>query len=211
METPEKPDYVAGQSMAGDVRILLGLPAYRVVPAACLGPHLGLAVEGVTMGWLKQLVAPSNVVVTKARNEIANTFLRTDCTHLLFVDDDVIVPKRAVARLLAHDQPVVSAWYHDEHGNPAIFEIDPLEQWKEENVRPTMMRVGGAGLGCTLIRRDTLESLERMGMQPFFQMYHEAGGEAGEDAFFASLLRMAGIPWMLDGGIRCLHARTRVD
>ncbi|WP_296597115.1 hypothetical protein [Phenylobacterium sp.] len=50
-------------------------------------------------------------LIAWARNVFASHVLEEDYTHLLFVDADIDFPARVVKRMLAFDQPVVSAVY----------------------------------------------------------------------------------------------------
>lgn len=60
----------------------------------------------------KLLTPAHESLVTRARNAIANAFLRQpDCTHLFFIDADVAFPAELVPRLLAADKDVVCGVY----------------------------------------------------------------------------------------------------
>jgi hypothetical protein len=60
----------------------------------------------------KLLTPAHESLITRARNSIANEFLRqTQCTHLLFIDADVEFPPLLVPRLLAADKDVVCGVY----------------------------------------------------------------------------------------------------
>lgn len=50
-------------------------------------------------------------LVSRARNTLTAEFLRSDCTHLLFIDSDLIFSPDQVARLLSHDKEVAAGFY----------------------------------------------------------------------------------------------------
>jgi hypothetical protein len=50
-------------------------------------------------------------LITRARTTIANTFLESDCTHLLFIDADIGFRAADVFRLLQHDMEFVCGGY----------------------------------------------------------------------------------------------------
>jgi hypothetical protein len=50
-------------------------------------------------------------LITRARNELARTFLATDCDYLMFIDADIGFDGQAIAHLLAVDDDIVCGIY----------------------------------------------------------------------------------------------------
>jgi hypothetical protein len=50
-------------------------------------------------------------LITRARNYLVDEFLRTDCTHMLFIDSDINYDARDVVTLMALDKEVIGAPY----------------------------------------------------------------------------------------------------
>jgi len=50
-------------------------------------------------------------LITRARNYLVDEFLRSDCTHLLFIDSDVHYNPQDVVALLALDKDVIGGPY----------------------------------------------------------------------------------------------------
>jgi len=50
-------------------------------------------------------------LITRARNYLVDEFLRSDCTHLLFIDSDIHYDPRDVIALMALDKDVIGAPY----------------------------------------------------------------------------------------------------
>ena len=50
-------------------------------------------------------------LITRARNYIADTFMRSDCTHLMFIDADIEFDPKDVLRMCALKRDVVAAPY----------------------------------------------------------------------------------------------------
>jgi hypothetical protein len=48
---------------------------------------------------------PGDSLVSRARNSLTADFLETDCTHLLFIDSDLIFSPDQVARIASHPEP----------------------------------------------------------------------------------------------------------
>jgi hypothetical protein len=56
-------------------------------------------------------VLSNDCLITRSRNILASKFLQSDCTDLLFVDDDVLWGPGSFTRLFSHDVDVVGAAY----------------------------------------------------------------------------------------------------
>jgi hypothetical protein len=50
-------------------------------------------------------------LITRARNYLVDEFLRSDCTHLLFIDSDICFDSRDVIAMLALDKDVIGGPY----------------------------------------------------------------------------------------------------
>src|SRR6185312_5627165 len=76
---------------------------------AFIGLEKPLRADG-SPGWSR--VSAVRQEVATARNMLAQTFLhKTDASHLLFWDDDVLPPADGLMRLLEDDAPIVSGFY----------------------------------------------------------------------------------------------------
>lgn len=56
-------------------------------------------------------MALGDSLVSRARNHLTAEFLATDCTHLLFIDSDLVFSGEHIARLLGHGVDVVAGFY----------------------------------------------------------------------------------------------------
>jgi len=54
---------------------------------------------------------PGDSLVARARNTLAADFLRSDCSHLLFIDSDLVFSPEHVARIVSHKEDVVGGFY----------------------------------------------------------------------------------------------------
>lgn len=117
-------------------------------------------------------------LVTRARTGIANTFLRSDCTHLMFVDADIGFEPNGIFRLLSHQLPLVCAGYPAKHidwahvADAAQRGVPPsqLKSYSSAmiynrlpdqppDVPPGLIEVQNAGTGFMLIERTVFEQL----------------------------------------------------
>lgn len=156
-----------------------------------------------------------NVVpVDNARNEIVREFLKSDCTHLFFVDSDTIPPVNAIKKLLAADKPIVSALTpiveHDEarknDSNGFYRKLNAVgEHGKHLNEYVGLVPIIGAGGSCILIRREVFEKMQYPWYR--FQYQDDNGKETivGEDIYFTAMAKSAGFqPWA-ETSVICKH------
>lgn len=200
--------------MSGN-KVYLAVTAYKLTPSCTLSAHFRNVIEGIASTELDTVRVIEDLFVTQARNKAVLDFLESDCTHLWFVDDDIITPEGCMRSLLEPNLPVVSGLYRDVLERPIVYDLAPFALWsKDRPIAPGLQRVGGAGLGCVMIKRWVFEELAA----PWFAIRTDAGFsegkykivETGEDVFFSEQLQRYGIHFMLHGGVTCGHARMRI-
>ena len=149
-----------------------------------------------------------------ARNLSVASFLKGDDTHLLFVDDDVLVPAGVLVRLADHDVDVVAgcvpALKHI--GGYAVPYIAVRDGMKSPGTWSTswfdgLRETTGVGAACLLIRRQVLERLDF----PWFRWEQEWNGGHytyhTEDLDFCDRVRSLGFRIYADGAVRCGHIK----
>lgn len=110
--------------------------------------------------WKKERISR----VTSMRNAVIKEFLKTDCTHLFFVDADIVFHPDTVEHLLAQDVDVVSPvfwtrWTSEGVLAPQVWDVNPYGHWSVDRVlrlrEPGLYDVHGLG-AATLIKREVL-------------------------------------------------------
>lgn len=140
----------------------------------------------------------------RARNLIFDIMRRGDYTHLLFLDQDVILPPDGLSRLVMHDLPVVSGVYcKDYDGEEYAMVMMPDWRTRPSGIKVTpshrldgkgLVRIAGAGFGCLLIERAVCAAVELR--------YTE---EIGNDLAFSEDVGRLGIDMYCDASLRCGH------
>lgn len=146
--------------------------------------------------------------VTSGRNGLVGKFLASDYTHLLFVDDDTILPHDTYEKLLAVDAPMVTGVYPMVYNGAICLSALPLgwagAAWPEPWI-DGVWEAEHCGLGCVLIRREVLEVME----YPYFTWLEtKEGGYVGEDVHFCRAVRKNGFRIMVEGDVRCGHEKS---
>jgi len=138
--------------------------------------------------------------VESNRNRIVLKFLSSDCTHLLMVDDDVIVPDDLIPRFIRHDKDVVAAApliWHPVLRRPTIFAFKG-EHRNYRFVDPSkgLQRCDFVGSAVLMMKRRVVEELPK----PLFKVVLDEKGrfEKGEDQYFCELAREHGFEIWVD-------------
>ena len=174
-----------------------------------------------------------NCYVALCRDLLTYAFMKTDCSHVHFWDDDVAGPPSALRRLLAHDRDIIVAPY-PKKVSPGL---PPSKTWPyslTDGVPDAhgLLECDMVATGFLLIKRRVIEAMYKQYADRVF--YHEpykaevvdlfptglidgfpknANGKPmwwGEDYAFSVLAARAGFKMWLDPTIRLLHAGRNI-
>lgn len=98
--------------------------------------------------------------IDNARSEMTTSFLRDfpDCTHLLFVDDDIAFAPDLLYRLLCENVDMVAVPYRRKQNEP-LYNIRHGVRVKTLSGRPHMVAVENIATGMMMIRRNVIEKI----------------------------------------------------
>jgi hypothetical protein len=162
-------------------------------------------------------ISEDNYTVVGARNKAVATFLRTDATHLMFVDCDVLIQEDAVVLLAAMDKDIACGCYPStkapkgvEHMFIPYITITRNDRWLSAWF-DGILEVQAGGTGCMLIKREVLETLGWQWFQwPFWLDKRGDLKHHSDDVDFCMRAREAGFKIFAHGNVRCGHMK-RVD
>jgi len=143
----------------------------------------------------------------KNRNIMIRTALDQEATHVLFVDDDVLLPSDALKLLLSHDKDIVSGLYllRNYPHLPIMFD----EWYTDGRCKYAFLddTVGGLkevvniGLGCCLIKTDVFRNMP----EPWITIGQLDQEGWSDDVHFFNKAREAGYKMFVDTDVRCGH------
>ncbi len=144
----------------------------------------------------------------QARNMIIREALGGGYTHILFIDDDVLVPENTIERLLSHDKDMVSGlylirkWPHQ----PIIFLEDNHPSGKPrwrclEKGDTGLIPITAAGLGCALIKTKVFAALP----DPWITLGDPDPTDWCDDIPFFLKAKAKGFHAYCDTTVRCGH------
>lgn len=151
----------------------------------------------------------------------ARTFLvrkaleNPEITDILFVDDDILLPKDAISVLCDTNEPIVAAnyvkkQYPIETTALQVREINGIvhnQEVKAEQGNMTPVTVSQMGLGACLISVDVFKKLK----EPWFEFKYNPDGSvfAGEDVIFQQQSILAGYAPKVIPGLVCAHVEFK--
>lgn len=183
--------------------------------------EVALEQEMIANGQLPFILRTDNKPIPDCRNILVEEGLKTDATHFLLVDDDVIIPQGGLKEMIDSDADISFIDYPmhyegDRFGNMGTATYDNWLPGESTEGKPIVW----AGLGCALVKRKVFEKLEK----PWFEglnkkLTRDDNGKlelegtdidlstgGGEDVFFFLNARKAGMSIKQVPG-SCGHAR----
>lgn len=106
--------------------------------------------------------------IASARNMLTKAFLDSDCTHLLFMDNDNSVAGGTLRKFLDHDKDIVTACIlqRGSDSNVCVKKKRMITDtrfthdfWQVEDLPGELFRVDTCGMGFCLIKRHVVEAV----------------------------------------------------
>jgi glycosyltransferase involved in cell wall biosynthesis len=185
-------------------------------------PTCEMAKHSAFYDYFNLLQKPEGTVVTlshgqspaSGRNTCIEQALEHDCTHILFIDDDMVFPPDALYRLLKHDVDIVSGYYlmrQYPHQGLIFDQAEPSGEcrWYEvEDNESGLREVVAAGLGFVLFRTSVFEALEK----PYVRLGELESCRDGwcDDIGLFKRVREAGFKIHMDLDLRIGHISSMV-
>ena len=195
---------------------------------------LAVAVKGLDCA--TRLDWQNSCYVHDNRNELVERAVRSDSTHLMFVDTDIVFPPDGIQTLISRQKPIIGGAYNlkampkDGVTRTTVKALErdlqgrPHHEWVMDKSKPFECR--GLPTGFMLIELDTLRELEAKGEAPefagarggkpgsgprkWFDFDNDGDSFVGEDIFFCHYLRERGVPIWCDPTIKLGHIGTAV-
>ena len=136
-------------------KIGVGVPTNRLIKAKTASSLLRLIAH--SKHEYEFIISTRGFNTSENRNYIASQAIKRDCTHLFFVDDDMIFPEDTLDRLLAHDKDIVGAVYNTK------YEVQtPVIEYDGEKSETEIFRCAAIGTGCLLIKCEVFRKVPQI-------------------------------------------------
>lgn len=204
-------------------KLMIGLPAYdHKVGVKMAVSLMRLAQKVMEHGITIQVNSICGCsVVTRARNLIADEFMKSDCDHLLFIDADMTFDPDSVLRLLAFNQekPIIAGAYEArKSGKVYILTLDHDENGDIIMDEMGLVKASRVATGFMMIQREVFKKLSEMHpewyhkdtnsdnmLYSYFDFLVTPQGYVGEDFLFCQRAIEAGFTCWIDPTIKLGH------
>jgi len=183
-----------GAPRQGAAPVMIGVPSGDFVHADFTFALTMLFGRTMAAGVPLGVTNIKGTLIDSARNMIVEQALTHGCSHLLFVDSDMVFKEDALLRLLARDKDIVGATYCTRrapflmvHHN--LSELDPRSLLEPIG----LYRVAALPCGFLLVKMRVFTELGTL-----FPFVTDCREELGEDVYFCRLARAAGFDIWLD-------------
>jgi hypothetical protein len=175
--------------------IMIACPSMEMVNAE-FAQHLAMAAANLVAHGIK-INCAFNIgsVITIARRNLADIFLKSDFDYIWWVDSDMKFPVDAPLRLLARDKDIIGVNYRRRRFPNANFtgmmgKAGTFTEFETTDNSPALELIDVLPHGCVLVKR---EVYERVPQPHYLQEYvPELNLEIGEDIYFCQQVQKAG-------------------
>ncbi len=194
--TPLSQPATTNPSMQGrPPSIMIAVPSMEMVNAE-FAQHLAMAAANLVAHGIK-INCAFNIgsVITIARRNLVDIFLKTDFDYIWWVDSDMKFPIDAPIRLLKRNKPIVGVNYRRRRfPNPNFTGMSGAPgnytEFQTNDNSPDMELIDVLPHGCVLVKREVYEKIPH---PHYLQEYiPEMNLEIGEDIFFCQQAKKAG-------------------
>ncbi len=121
--------------------------------------------------------------IVLARNAAVMDFLKGDCTHLMFIDVDILDPQVSehIERMLGHDEAIVGGLYPKKDETKVTWVCNALEDRPAEDERG-LLPLRHIGTGFLLIKREVFERM-KMDKGPLIEYLEDESDKLMYDFF----------------------------
>lgn len=186
--------------METNPKIFIGVPVSDSAAMNAYTAHsIGAAIISAG-GLVTDFILRQSCDIVSNRTFLVNQALKTDATHILFIDCDMTFPHDIIKTLLAHKKEIVGVEY-----NKRKFPLEGVFEPLTERNPKELYKAKFTGMGVMLIDlsifRDPKFGLDKDGKRSaWFNFGRDSQGQLvyGEDGWFSNVARDAGYDTWID-------------
>ena len=139
-------------------KLFVALPIYRTVDVHTVKSLIDLVVQQMHHGRFDMMMDThaGECPIGRCRNDLTHTFLKSDCTHILFVDSDIKFTYEQVEKMLSHDVDIVGGFYTIKQDGPVRLCCNTLNTVSKPN-EDNLVQMKYMGTGFLMVTRRVFE------------------------------------------------------
>lgn len=144
------------------------------------------------------VVATEGYTTAEGRTYCVVQAIKNNCTHILFIDDDMTFPPETLEKLLSHGKAIVGVASHSRK-----LPLTSTVSMYDEEMPKELFKCHAVGMGVALIDLKIFSEIER----PWFKFETHENGRIliGEDAWLCQQARNKGYEVYCDPTIEIKH------
>lgn len=127
--------------------------------------HLNLAIQQAAQHGILCTMAPTvgEGTVWRARQDVLVEYMKTKCTHLFSVDDDIDVPANAIVKLVEADKEIIAGLYRlkslSYYATAVRLEDNSEINWRAKLKERQVEKAVYVSTGCMMVKREVFADL----------------------------------------------------
>lgn len=192
--------------MNKSLKIAIGIPNTGTIKTDTMVALFGASAQLLLANIPIHLITIAGCYTHKNREDIVEAAITAKCSHLMFVDADMVFEDQGMKKLLNASKDIIGANYHMRSLPPIATikiadENGKLINVPESDIPHIPFKCFSLPTGFMLIKLDCLKNIEK----PYF-FFGEMDGEfMGEDVYFCKKAGEAGVDIWCDPTIRIGH------
>lgn len=177
------------------MKIAIGVPNYGIIKAKTAYS----LIEMIRLNKYDFLpIFQYGSVISENIEVIVEVAQKTLCSHILFIEYDMVFAPDTLSRLLAHDKDIIGTTY-----NFRFLPSKSIVKFLDEKEHSGLCEVSGLGTGCLLVKTSVFAELKR----PYFPTEFNERGimTSTQDIGFCEKARKSGFKVWCDTSIVIKH------
>ena len=187
--------------MDTNIRLAVGIPSNGTIK---MNTMMSVFQMMGSLPYKFDLITFQSCVIHFNREKIADGALKSNATHLLFVDTDMVFQPSVLEKLLKDDKDIigVKTYLRQSERVSTVASVDENGENPLPESETELFECYGVGTGFMLIKADVLRKMEK----PRFMFDFNKDGEViGEDIWFCRKARQMGYKVWCDPTVEVLH------
>lgn len=171
--------------MGTKLKVAIVVPSGDTVHAQFMISLVSLVQHSSRVGIETVIINPRSSLIATGRQLGVDAACGRECSHILWLDSDMVFPSRTLIDLLSEAKPIIGCTYVRRQLPATLVhrELGGIEPFVGNGVR----EVESLPSGCLLV-----ETSVYSGERPYYRCSYENGREIGEDVWFTRQARAAG-------------------